>query len=112
MQNLKQSDVQAILEVVMKEVLNLQKHLMRFTIDWFKTHQSDSNTIDLYDEHFAGGDSQESIAHNKNIKRHNAVHASDSDEYFLEDDDDDVFSSLCPQSVKDQNSNKNPDWKE
>lgn len=32
----------------MKEVLNLQKHLMRFTIDCYKTHKTDATTIELY----------------------------------------------------------------
>ena len=101
--NLKHSDVQAILEVIMKEVLNLQKHLMRFTIDWFKTHQTNANTIDLYDEHFAGGDSHESIIHEGNIKSNHIDNGSDSDEYFLEDDEEEIFSSLYPKSVKDNN---------
>ena len=101
-----------MLEVVMKEVLNLQKHLMRFTIDWFKTHQTNANTIDLYDEHFAGGDSNASIIHGNSIKPHNIVNGSDSDEYFLEDDEEEIFSSLWPQSIKDKNINNGSPLKE
>jgi hypothetical protein len=98
----KQDDnVPEILETTMKEVLNLQKHLMRFTIDCYKTHKTEATTLDLYGEHF-GDDSQdnktpegESINHLHHIAKN-----SDSDDYFLEDDGEEVFSSLLPESVK------------
>lgn len=98
----------------MKEVLNLQKHLMRFTIDWYKTHQTHATTLELYGEHFnedLGMSNTKnsapkrlkysSLDYNKhdNIPHHIAQNSS-SDEIFLDDDAEDSFSSLVPESAK------------
>lgn len=64
-------------------------------------------TIDLYGEHF--GDESDNQSEKQSFKEedteslkyvHHIANNSESDEYFLEDDEDEVFSSLCPPSVK------------
>lgn len=70
---------------------------MRFTIDCYKTHQTEASTLDLYGEHFAEGDSK---VQDSTSKMHHIADGSESDEYFLEDDEDEVFSSLMPASTK------------
>lgn len=85
----------------MKEVLKLQKHLMRFTIDCYKTHQTEASTMELYGEHFAEGQSEHKEDQDDSFANiHHIANNSDSDEYFLEDDEEETFSSLCPESVK------------
>ncbi|CAI2380073.1 unnamed protein product [Moneuplotes crassus] len=132
----KQGELPKVLEEAMKEVLNLQKHLMRFTIDCYKTHKTDATTIELYgdfndsqpgqsiqgqgevklQEKFRKGrnashsdkkklpllQSDKGSDHNDIIEHHIAQNSS-SDEIFLDDDEDESFSSLIPESAKDSN---------
>ena len=116
-----------VLELAMKEVLNLQKHLMKFTIDCYKTHKTDATTLELYGDHF--NDSQENSLEQKgnlklqhkfrnskfssssNSKRlaltpinnedfpHHIADNSSSDEIF-DDNENESFSSLIPESAK------------
>lgn len=94
----------------MKEVLMLQKHLMRFTIDWFKTQQTNATTLDLYGEHFAEEESRDS-QHSSFSKIHHIANNSESDEYFLEDDEEEVFSSLMPDTATNKNKLDNSELK-